>query len=180
MNQVQHLEDNENNGFRMKNILAVNQHWHDVLLKYHPTKLRIDLRDSNIDRFMQKLGDKSLDGLKHVRITRFDDRSSTDKKKLTEVMKILNQKNFSLTSLVLAHIDDCETNMPDLMEFFDKHCLHLEKLKAVVCHDLNHNENYGPFVSIISRTGFYDTYPPREINFISPAIVKNFDSNLSF
>ena len=182
MNQVQHLEDNKNNGFRMNNILAVNQHWHDVLLKYHPTKLRIDLRDSNIDRFMQKLGDKSLDGLKHVRITRFDDRSSTDKKKLTEVMKILNQKNFTLTSLFLAHIDDCETNMPDLMEFFDKHCLHLEALFALesivcICHDAPQN---GLKESIISRTGFYYTNPPREINFISPAFVKNFDSNLSF
>ena len=190
MNQVQHLEDNKNNGFRMNNILAVNQHWHDVLLKYHPTKLRIDLRDSNIDRFMQKLGDKSLDGLKHVRITRFDNRSSTDKKKLTEVMKILNQKNFSLTSLVLEcfKLWETDTGMPDLMEFFDKHCLHLEALfafESIVCirHDAPQNRNHESFViheSIISRTGFYYTNPPREINFISPAFVKNFDSNLSF
>jgi len=146
-NIAKHLEDDKNNGFRMKNILAVNQHWHDVLLNYRPKFLRIDLRDSNIDRFMQKLGDKSLDGLKHVRITRFDNRSSTDKKKLTEVMKILNQKNFSLTSLVLEYFRinwETGTGMPDLMEFFDKHCLHLEALFAFesivcICHDAPQN-----------------------------------------
>jgi len=148
-NIAKHLEDNKNNGFRMNNILAVNQHWHDVLLKYHPTKLRIDLRDSNIDRFMQKLGDKSLDGLKHVRIVRFDNRSSTDKKKLTAVMKILNQKNFSLTSLVLEcfKLWETDTDMPDLMEFFDKHCLHLEALFALesivcICHDAPQNRKF--------------------------------------
>jgi len=149
-NIAKHLEDDKNNGFRMKNILAVNQHWHDVLLNYRPKFLRIDLRDSNIDRFMQKLGDKSLDGLKHVRITRFDNRSSTDKKKLTEVMKILNQKNFSLTSLVLEYFRinwETGTGMPDLMEFFDKHCLHLEALFALesivcICHDAPQNRKF--------------------------------------
>ena len=144
----------------MNNILAVNQHWHDVLLNYRPKKLRIDLRDSNIDRFMQKLGDKSLDGLKHVRIVRFDNRSSTDKKKLTEVMKILNQKNFTLKSLDFEFFHFCETNMPDLKEFFDKHCSHLEDLRLYKFgrpfFDSKYNENH-KFTNIISRTGFYDT-----------------------
>ena len=177
MNQVQHLEDNENNGFRMKNILAINRHWHDVLLDYYPKKLTIHQRISRQDKLMQKLRDMPLNGLKHVQIvgiTFLDLLAgcySTQEKKWAEILKILNQKNFSLTSVVLKDFAKCETNMPDLMEFFDKHCSHLKQLELHGCYDTcydtyPHNINHESFVSIISRTGFYDTNPSREIYFM--------------
>ena len=37
------MENDENNGFRMSNILAINRHWYDVLLDYSPKKLSMKL-----------------------------------------------------------------------------------------------------------------------------------------
>ena len=73
LNRVKHLEDNDNNGFRMKDILALNRHWYDVLLDYSPTKLSIDMEhthegESTIYKFIQKLKCTPLKNMKHLKI----------------------------------------------------------------------------------------------------------------
>ena len=38
---LKHLENDNNNGFRMRQILALNTHWYDALSDYSPTRLKI-------------------------------------------------------------------------------------------------------------------------------------------
>ena len=76
-----------------------------------------------------------------------------------EVLKLLNQRNFTLESVILRNFIECETNMPELIDFFENHCLYLKKLELDNCFDTNLNENSGPFVKIASRTDFYCREP---------------------
>ena len=76
-----------------------------------------------------------------------------------EVLKLLNQRNFTLESVILRNFIECETNMPELIDFFENHCLYLKKLELENCFDTNLNVNSGPFVKIASRTDFYCREP---------------------
>ena len=60
LNRIKHLENDENNGIRMRKNLALNRHWYDVLLDYSPTYLTIEdqyMGDQNItcDAFIQSI-----------------------------------------------------------------------------------------------------------------------------
>ena len=52
----------------MKNILALNRHWYDVLLDYSPTKLSIDMGHAAIDKLIQTLKCTPLKNMKHLEI----------------------------------------------------------------------------------------------------------------
>ena len=70
------------------------------------------------------------------------------------ILKLLNQKKFSLVSLVLHDFVDCEASEPDLVDFFVKHCSNLKKMEFENCWDSDFNYYSGPFVEILSRIGF--------------------------
>ena len=74
VNLLKHLENEENDGFRMKTRLAVNRHWYDVLLDYLPTKLTIGwnlietFAENSDDEFINDLKQQNLNNLKHFKI----------------------------------------------------------------------------------------------------------------
>ena len=74
VNLLKRLEGDENDGFRMKSILAVNRHWYDVLLDYLPTKLTIDwnqletFAEKSDNKLMKALKQENLNDLKHFKI----------------------------------------------------------------------------------------------------------------
>ena len=86
LNRIKHLENDENNGIRMRKILALNRHWYDVLLDYSPTYLTIEdqyMRDQNItcDAFIQSIQASkrlSLHNLTHFKINGLYDTESFD------------------------------------------------------------------------------------------------------
>ena len=67
------------------------------------------------------------------------------------ILKLLNQKKFTLTSLDLQNFVDCKSSEPDLVDFFEKHCSSLKHLQIENCWDSNWNYFSGPFVKILSR-----------------------------
>ena len=83
LNRIKHLENDENNGIRMRKILALNRHWYDVLLDYSPTYLTIEdqyMGDQNItcDAFIQSIQASkrlSLHNLTHFEINGYDTES---------------------------------------------------------------------------------------------------------
>ena len=83
---MKHLENDENNGIRMRNILALNRHWYDVLLNYSPTYLTIQdqcMRGQNItcDAFIQSIQENTrlnLHNLAHFKINGLYDTGSFD------------------------------------------------------------------------------------------------------
>ena len=86
LNRIKHLENDENNGIRMRKILALNRHWYDVLLDYSPTYLTIEdqyMGDQNItcDAFIQSIQASkrlSLHNLTHFKINGLYDTESFD------------------------------------------------------------------------------------------------------
>ena len=88
----------ENDGFRMRTKLAVNRHWHDVLLDYLPTKLSIDwdrmddLIGKSDNKFMEALKQQNLTGLKHFKINGLDDKERFKSKLFMGKQQSLRQK----------------------------------------------------------------------------------------
>ena len=70
LNRIKHLENDENNGIRMRKILALNRHWYDVLLDYSPKKLSIKL--SKFQPYyrpgLKALQQENLNNLTHLKI----------------------------------------------------------------------------------------------------------------
>ena len=78
----------------------------------------------------------------------------THKISAIKILKLLNQKKFSLVSLVLHDFVDCKASEPDLVDFFVKHCSNLKKMEFENCWDSDWNYFSGPFVDILARIGF--------------------------
>ena len=130
----------------MKCILALNHHWYDALLNYSPTKLTIDNQQlSPENTFIQSLKQESLKDLQHLKIDGLYDTPFA-----IGILKVLNEKNFSLTSLDMHDFVDCKTNEPDLENFFEKHCSKLKVLELENCWDSDWNQ-VGPFIKLVSR-----------------------------
>ena len=130
----------------MKCILALNHHWYDALLNYSPTKLTIDNQQlSPENTFIQSLKQESLKDLQHLKIDGLYDTPFA-----IGILKVLNEKNFSLTSLDMHDFVDCKTNEPDLENFFEKHCSKLKVLELENCWDSDWNQA-GPFTKLVSR-----------------------------
>ena len=73
------MENDKNNGFRMRQALALNRHWYDALADYLPTRLTIDndqLEPKN--KFIQALKQENLTDLKHFTINGLYDTESFD------------------------------------------------------------------------------------------------------
>ena len=64
------MENDENNGFRMSNILAINRHWYDVLLDYSPKKLSMKLMKFQpyYRPGLKALKQENLNSLTHLKI----------------------------------------------------------------------------------------------------------------
>ena len=64
------MENDENNGFRMSYILAINRHWYDVLLDYSPKKLSMNIM--NFQPYycpgLTALQQENLNNLTHLKI----------------------------------------------------------------------------------------------------------------
>ena len=78
----------------------------------------------------------------------------THKMSAIKILKLLNQKKFSLVSLVLHNFVYCEDSEPDLVDFFVQHCSNLKKMEFENCWNSDFNYYSGPFVEILSRIGF--------------------------
>ena len=71
-----------------------------------------------------------------------------------EILTSLVEKNFSLTSLDLQGFENCDINVPGLLDFFENHCSNLKLLALDGCCDKNDNLNSGPFFKMLSRIDF--------------------------
>ena len=147
------MENHEYDGFRIKRILALNHHWYDALLDYSPTKLTIDNKQLSPENgLIQSLKQQSLKDLQHLKIDGRLASTVFNCKNFDELLKLLHEKDFSLSSLIMHGLGDCEWGFyePDL-DFFEKHCSNLRVLELKDCCTSYLDWCTEPFDQLVTR-----------------------------